>query len=655
MRQKQRSVCSHEHGCHCHEHVNHDHSHHAHEHSHTCAHCEARLNTDAALDRGAFARILIAVALFALALALPAQGAYSLLLYLIPYLIVGYDVLFGAIRNLFGGRVFDEQFLMTLATVGAFCIGEYPEGVAVMLFYQVGELLQGIAVGKSRRRIAALMDIRPDTAVVLREGEEITLSPDQVRVGEILIVRPGEKIALDGRIMQGETTLNNAFLTGESLPQRRCVGELVNSGAVNLTGVVYIKVEKPWTEGTVSRILALMEEAAEKKASPERFITRFSRYYTPAVVIIALLLSFIPWMLFGEPLAPWVYRALSFLVISCPCALVISVPLSFFGGIAAASSGGVLIKGASCLEQLSRTDTLVLDKTGTLTKGEFSVTHVDSPVMPVQELLGIAAALEQYSLHPIAQGIVRAYGKKLLPASDYSERAGKGVTALVRGVRYAIGNAELMRELGVLLPPVKEHGSVIYICSGQHYLGCFVVCDEVKPNAAHALALLKRQGVGRIVMLTGDTTENARSVGEALGIGEIRAQLLPSDKVAHLEALLGEDRCVAFVGDGINDAPVLARADVGIAMGGIGSDVAIESADAVLMRDDLSALPFAFGVARKTMRIVRQNIALALAAKAVILLLAAFGIAGMWIAVFGDVGVMLLAVCNAIRATAARS
>lgn len=593
-------------------------------------------------------RIILAAVMTAVLFFLPVEGLLALLLYLIPYFTVGYDVLLGALKNILRGRVFDEQFLMALATVGAFAIAEYPEAVAVMLFYQLGELCQDAAVGKSRRSIAALMDIRPDSATVLRDGEECVLSPEQVEVGETVIVKAGERIPLDGVILSGETAVDESALTGESILRDKGVGDRVLGGSVNVNGLIYIKVESHYRDGTVSRILEMVGNASERKARVESFITRFSRYYTPVVVISALLLAVLPPLVLHEGFAEWIYRALSFLVVSCPCALVISVPLSFFAGIGGASARGILIKGSSYLEQLSRVDTVAFDKTGTLTKGKFSV----SAVVPTQgtqaELLGLAASVESCSNHPIAQCIVQSWDGEHLNVSDVYEHAGKGITACVQGETCAVGNAKLMKTLGID-PVVAHKGSIVHVAKGERYLGYLCISDTLKEDAAWSIAALKQTGVSRAVMLTGDSREVAEHFGGALALDEVHAELLPDEKVMHLETLLGNGRCVAFVGDGINDAPVLARADVGIAMGGIGSDAAIESADVVLMDDALSKLPVALRIAKQTMRIVRQNIAFALGAKLLILILAAFGIAGMWVAVFGDVGVMLLAVLNAMR------
>ncbi len=648
------------HSCSCgcsHDHQ-HDHHERHHEHHHddgACPHCEAKLQETATWSRSALARIIIVAALLVAAAFLPVHGWIALLIYLFPYLIVGYDVLWGAIRNILHGEVFDEQFLMTLATLGAFAVGEYPEAVAVMLFYQLGELLQSIAIGRSRRSVAELMEIRPDVAHVMREGKECSLSPDEVAVGEVVVVRAGERIPLDGVILEGQTLVDASALTGESVPLSLGIGDRVLSGTVNQSGSIYIKVESVYSESTVSRVLELAEHSAERKAHVERFITRFSRYYTPVVVGLALLVAFLPPLAFGEVLAEWVYRALSFLVVSCPCALVISVPLSFFCGIGAASRRGVLVKGAEYLEQLSRVDAVAFDKTGTLTKGELSVVAVHSEVSSAHEVLGLAAAIEYGSTHPIARGILRAFGEEPLHALDVTERGGKGVSGRVRDALVTVGNLALIQEMGIAVSHVCVDKTTVYVARNGEYVGCILLADEMRADAADTLAALKKSGVDTTVMLTGDKREIAQQLGEAVGVDEVYAELLPDEKVKRVEALLRKGKRVAFVGDGINDAPVLARADIGIAMGGIGSDAAIESADVVLMEDSLRKLPVALRLARKTMRIVRQNIVFALLAKVVILVLAALGIANMWVAVFGDVGVMLLATCNALRLAARES
>jgi len=596
-------------------------------------------------------RIILAAALLIAASLLPVEGIWRLLIFAVPYLMVGWDVLWKALRNILRGDFFDEQFLMAIATIGAFVLGEYPEGVAVMLFYQVGEWFQSVAVGKSRRSIAALMDIRPDTATVLRDGQELEVSPEEVQVGECIIVRPGEKIPLDGVILEGMTSVNTAALTGESLPVDRSAGENVVSGSVNLTGVIKVKALSAYEQSTVARILSLMEESASKKARVEGFITRFARVYTPCVVVGALLLFLIPTLLLHGSFAEWGRRALVFLVVSCPCALVVSVPLSFFGGIGGASRQGILVKGANYMELLSKVDTCVFDKTGTLTKGQFAVTAVHPQEVDESALMDIAAAVESFSSHPIAASIVRAHDSHLDKSllTDVQEHAGQGLTAMLDGQRIAVGNGKLMDAVHADWKECHLPGTAIHIARGNEYLGHVVVADVVKPEAAEAIAGLKKLGVSRTVMLTGDRREVAQAICGETGVNQFRAELLPQDKVSQVESLLETGHTLAFVGDGINDAPALSRADLGIAMGAMGSDAAIEAADVVLMDDKLTKLPKAVSIARKTMRIVRQNIIFAIGVKVLVLLLGAMGMAGMWIAVFADVGVLVLAILNAMR------
>lgn len=628
----------------------HDHHEHAHHHDEgACPHCEAKLQVGASWSRSALVRIIVSATLFVASVFLPVDGWTALLVYLIPYAVVGCDVVFGAFRNLLHGRVFDEQFLMALATLGAFAVGEYSEAVIVMLLYQLGELLQSIAVGRSRRFVAALMALRPDVAHVVREGDECAVSPEEVAVGEVVAVYAGERIPLDGVILEGATSLDTSALTGESVPVAVGVGDRVLSGSVNQSGKIYIKVESVYGESAVARVLELAEHNAKQKAHVERFITRFSRGYTPVVVGLAVLVALLPPIAFGAPFETWIYRALSFLVISCPCALVISVPLSFFCAIGAASRNGVLIKGSEYLEQLSRVEEIAFDKTGTLTKGELSVVAIHSEGIDGNELLGLAAALENGSTHPIARGILRAFGNRPRAASDVTEQSGRGVSGHVDGAWITLGNLALMREIGIDAPCVEADKTAVYVARNKEYLGCILLADALRTDAACTVAALKKSGVRHVVMLSGDRAEIAQQIGAAVGVDEVHAELLPGDKVKHLEEMMKKGNTVAFVGDGINDAPVLALADVGVAMGAVASDAAVESADIVLMEEGLSRLPFALRLARKTMRIVRQNIAFALFAKAVILLLAALGIANMWVAVFGDVGVMLLATGNALR------
>lgn len=642
--------CEHEHHHHdhdCCEHDHHDHDCCAHHHESGCAHCEAKLHQQEPAPRSTLLRLLLTIPLFALAFFLPVS--WKLPLYVLPYLVIGYDVLWGAVKNLRHGRPFDEEFLMSLATAGAFAIGEYPEAVAVMFFYQLGEWLQGLAIGRSRRSIAALMDIRPDRAVVLRNGTEVPLSPDEVEIGDILVVRAGEKVPLDGVVVRGEGSLNCAALTGESLPRECRPGSSVLSGSLSLEGVLHIRCESRYHESTVSKILELVEHSSEKKARTESFITRFSRIYTPCVVIAALLLAVVPPLFTGFEFASWIHRALAFLVVSCPCALVVSVPLSFFGGIGGAARKGILIKGANDLEQLSRIQTLVLDKTGTLSEGRFTITGFHCAASTEAELLRIAAAVEQHSNHPLALSVRDSYGKTPPQAAEVQELAGRGMQAVVEGTRYFVGNSRLLEECGLKAPKLNQAGTYLHIATKEAYLGTLILNDCLKSNAKSALSRLKAQGVAKLVMLTGDTQGQAAQAAKSLPLDAYHAELLPADKVYRVEALLSEGT-LAFVGDGINDAPVLMRADVGIAMGGIGSDAAMEAADMVLMDDNLNKLPLSLAISRKTMSIVRQNITFSLLAKGLILLLGALGMVNLWLAVFGDVGVMLLATCNALRA-----
>ena len=584
----------------------------------------------------------------------------ELIIYAVPYIIAGYDVLKTAFINLIHGQIFDEKFLMMVATIGAFGTGEYPEASAVMLFYQIGELFQSIAVGRSRKSIAKLMDIRPDSATVIRDGEGIEVSPDEVEVGEIIIIKPGEKIPLDGVIIEGESSVNQAALTGESAPVDKALSDNVISGTLNLTGVIKVRTTSTFGQSTVSKILELVENASDKKAKVENFITKFARYYTPVVVIAALILGIVPPLILGigdgEVWKTWLTRACVFLVVSCPCALVVSVPLSFFGGIGGASKDGILIKGAGYMEVLSKIDTVVFDKTGTLTKGVFAVDDVHPNLISKAELLDIAACCESFSSHPVAQSIVRAHeghiDKSLI--GEVTEIAGKGVKAVVEGKTYYCGNGQLMEMCGADWHDCHMTGTIIHIAREDdgvcEYLGHIVINDQIKEDSEEAIKSLKNVGVKRLVMLTGDKKRVAENVAGKLGLTGFFAELLPADKVAKVEELLkdGKGR-LAFVGDGINDAPVLMRADCGIAMGAMGSDAAIESADVVLMDDKPSKIADSIKIARKTMRIVWENIIFALGVKAVILVLGALGIANMWLAVFGDVGVLIIAILNAMR------
>ena len=605
-------------------------------------------------------RIGVGLALFAAGWALP-WGAARVGAWAAAYVVAGGDVLWRAARNILRGQVFDENFLMAVASIGAMALGDFAEGAAVMLFYQVGEWFQAYAVGRTRRSIAALMDIRPDHARVLRDGAAVEVAPEEVVPGETLLVRPGERIPLDGTVVRGESALDTAALTGESLPREVVPGDTAPSGCVNLSGLLELRAEKPYGESTVVRILGLVEEAAERKAKTEAFITTFARVYTPAVCLGALAVAILPPLVAGGAWGVWVYRALTFLVISCPCALVISVPLSFFGGIGAASRRGILLKGSTCVETLARVRTVVFDKTGTLTRGAFAVTDVlPAPGFSRERLLELAARAEAASSHPLARAVVAAWGSALGPdhADDVHETAGEGVSATLDGHRILAGNARLMAAHAIALPPQPEGrpGSVIHVACDGAYAGSLLAQDQPKPDAAEAIAALRRTGVRQTIMLTGDAEPTARAVAQSLGLDRFFARLLPADKVAHVERLLAETHAaspkatLAFVGDGINDAPVLARADLGVAMGALGSDAAIEAADVVLMDDRPSKLPQAIRIARGTMAIAWQNIVFAIGVKAVILALGALGLAGLWAAVFADVGVAFLAILNALRA-----
>lgn len=606
-------------------------------------------------------RLIAGLGFFLLALLLPTEKLLpeyafylSLILYIIPYLIIGGDVLLRAVKNIASGQVFDENFLMCVATIGAFVLKNYTEAVAVMLFYQVGELFQSIAVGRSRRSIAGLMDIRPDYAEIERGGQLVKVDPETVAVGDIIVVSPGERVPLDGVVTQGSSQLDTAALTGESLPRSCAPGDAIISGSVNLSGVLKVRVTKLYGESTVSRILELVENAGDRKAKAENFITRFARWYTPAVCGIALLLAVIPPLLFSGEWAEWVERGLIFLVVSCPCALVISIPMSFFGGIGGASRHGILIKGGSYLEVLSKAETVVFDKTGTLTEGSFSVSEVHPEGVSEKELLELAACAESYSSHPIALSVISAHGSQLdkKRVSNVTEISGRGVSALVDGRLVLAGSGHLMEENSIAFTESTAAGTVVHVAVDGRYAGHIVISDEIKPDAAEAIARLRTLGVDKIIMLTGDRSEAAEKTAALLGVDKCLSQLLPQDKVSAVESLLdgkSRGRSLAFVGDGINDAPVLARADVGIAMGGMGSDAAIEAADVVLMDDRPSKVAGAVRIARQTMRIVNQNIWFALGVKFAVLILAACGVASMWLAVFADVGVAFLAILNAMR------
>ena len=615
-------------------------------------------------QKKALARIIIAAALM-LVLGLLSHftniNEYVLFaLYMIPYLVVGYDVLWKAIKGIGRGQVFDENFLMAIATVGAIILQEYTEGVAVMLFYQIGELFQSIAVGKSRQNIADLMDIRPDYAnVEAEDGSLVQVDPDTLEPGSVIVIQPGEKVPIDGVVTEGTSSLNNSALTGESLPVDVAPDSSVNSGAINLSGVLKVRTTKAFGESTASRILELVENASSRKAKSENFITKFAKYYTPAVVAAAVLLAFLPpviRLLTGADAlwSQWIYRALTFLVISCPCAIVVSVPLSFFGGIGGASNAGILIKGSNYMETLANVDTVVFDKTGTLTKGNFEVTGVHHSPLEEQELLRLAAHTESHSSHPIAKSILKAYGKPLQPelVSDVEEIGGHGITARVDGHEVAAGNDRLMNRLGIDFHDCHSIGTIVHMAVDGLYAGHIVISDELKEHSREAIAGLKEAGIRKTVMLTGDNEATAQGVAAEVGVDEVHAGLLPADKVTIVEQLLektAKGETLAFVGDGINDAPVLSRADLGIAMGGLGSDAAIEAADVVLMDDDPLKIRKAVRIARKCMRIVKTNITFAIAVKLACLLLGAVGIANMWIAIFADVGVMVLCVLNAIR------
>ena len=588
----------------------------------------------------------------------------TLVAYLVPYLIIGHDILLKAIRNIKNGQVFDENFLMTIATVGAVCIGffpnaepQYAEAVFVMLFYQTGELFQAIAVGKSRRSIASLMDIRPDVAFIEQNGELLEVDPETVNIGDIITVRVGDRVPLDGTVLSGESSLDTSALTGESVPRPVKMGDRIISGCVNLSGVVKVKTEKPFQESTVSRILELVENSSASKSRSENFITKFARVYTPLVVIAAAILAFLPPLFFNNSyisaLPEWIIRALTFLVISCPCALVISVPLSFFGGIGGASKQGILVKGSNYLEALASTHTVVFDKTGTLTEGSFKVTDIYSLKLPENELLSLAAHTEMYSNHPIASALKSAHtGKFDLAVENAKEIAGQGITAKVNGQNIACGNLKLMDMLSVKAIEYLGYGTAVHVASNGKYLGYIIISDKIKTTSLEAVKSLKACGIKQTVMLTGDRTKTAQAVADELLIDEVRSELLPQDKIFEVERLLKavpNTKKLAFVGDGINDAPALTRADIGIAMGALGSDAAIEAADIVLMDDNPEKISTAITIARATLKIVKQNIVFALGVKALVLILSVFGFAPLWLAVFADVGVAVIAILNAMR------
>jgi len=602
--------------------------------------------------RIAIARITASAVLLVIAMIVPSEGIIKAQLYIIPYLIIGYDVIWAALKNIAHLKMLDEEFLMTIATIGAFAIGEYPEAVAVMLFFQIGELIEDLAQGRSRRSIAAIMNIRPDYANIVSGGEVRKVAPSEVHIGDIIEVRPGEKIPLDGQIIEGSTSVDTQAITGESIPRDMATGDQVSNGTVNISGLIRVKVSSEFAQSTVSRILDLVENSSEKKARTENFITRFSHWYTPSVVIGAVLLCIIPPLASGQAWSTWISRALVFLAVSCPCALVISVPLTFFSGIGGASKEGILIKGSSYLETLSRITTAVFDKTGTLTDGKLAVTAIHPNQVTEAQLLDLAAAAESYSVHPIAASIIRAHKGHIDRSriGEVEEIAGMGLSAVIDGKTIYVGNGKLMDRIGAAWHECHRSGTVIHLSTETEYLGHIVVSDSIKPEASKAIAELKKQGVKKTVMLSGDLRKSALQVAQSLGIDETKAELLPDDKVTAVESLLGPGQTIAFIGDGINDAPVLMRSDIGIAMGAMGSDAAIEAADVVLMDDNLEKTALAVKIARKTMSIARQNIVFALGVKAAILAFGAMGIAGLWAAVFGDVGVMLIAVLNSLRA-----
>ena len=602
-------------------------------------------------------RVIVSIALVAAIWLSPAEGWLGGALYLLPYLLVGYDVLWEAVEGVFHGEVFDENFLMAVATVGAIALGDWREGCAVMVFYQVGELFQSCAVDKSRRSISDLMDIRPDHANIEKDGALAQVDPGDVEIGTIIVVQPGERIPIDGVVTEGESAVNTGALTGESLPRQVRSGDEVLSGCVNESGLLHIRTTKKFGDSTVARILDLVENSGKKKSEAENFITRFARVYTPAVCCCALALALLPplFMRDASVIGEWITRALTFLVISCPCALVISIPLSFFGGIGGASARGILVKGGNYLEALARMDCVVFDKTGTLTKGVFQVIRTQPEGMDEQTLLSWAARAECYSGHPISQSLKAAWGGEVQngQVTDVEELGGYGLTARVDGHAVAVGNKRLMEKLGLNPAEPQQAGTVVFVAVDGVYAGWILLGDVVKDRAREAIRGLKAEGISKTVMLTGDTDAAARQVASQLGVDEVHSQLLPADKVQQVERLLSErkdGKLLAFVGDGINDAPVLARADIGIAMGALGSDAAIEAADVVLMDDDPAKIALAMRISRRTLRIVRENIVFALAVKAACLVLGAVGVANMWLAISADVGVMVLAVLNAARA-----
>lgn len=604
-------------------------------------------------------RIIIGAAVLATAVLLSLNNEWvhiKIALFIISYIIVGGDVVKRAVKNIFKGQVFDENFLMSIATIGAFFIGEYPEGVAVMLFYQVGELFQSYAVGKSRKSIASLMDIRPDYANVKKGDELVKVDPDEVQIGDIIVIKAGEKIPLDGKVIEGSSMIDTSALTGESVPREVEVGSDILSGCININGVITAEVTKEFGESTVSKILDLVENASSKKSNSEQFITKFARYYTPVVVIIAVFLAIIPPLVIdGATFSDWIYRALAFLVVSCPCALVISIPLSFFGGIGGASKKGVLVKGSNYLEALAETEIVVFDKTGTLTKGVFNVQEIHPEGVSKEELLELTAHAESYSNHPISLSLKRAYSKEIDNGriSDVEEISGHGVIATVDGKKVMAGNIKLMKMMDIPYFKGELIGTIVHVAVNNKYIGYIVIADEVKEDSAQAIKELKAANIKQTVMLTGDNKSIGSKVAKELGLDKVYAELLPADKVEKLEELFSQKSKkgkLAFVGDGINDAPVLARADIGIAMGGLGSDAAIEAADVVIMTDEPSKIATTMKISKKTLKIAHQNIVFAIGIKIIVLILSAFGITTMWAAIFADVGVTIIAVLNAFRA-----
>ena len=607
-------------------------------------------------------KIIIAFILFLISLVISFENEWiNKGLYIVSYLVVGLDIVLKAIRNIFRGKVFDENFLMTIATIGAFIIGEFPEAVAVMLFYQVGELFQSYAVDKSRKSITSLMDIRPDFANIKNNGEIVKVDPNEINVGDTIIVKPGEKVPLDGIIIEGNSMIDTSALTGESVPREISVGDDILSGCINQNGVLEVKVTKKFGESTVSKILDLVENASSKKSKSENFISKFAKYYTPIVVIIAILLAIIPPIIFKETdFTEWIYRALTFLVVSCPCALVISIPLGFFGGIGGASKLGVLVKGSNYLEALSQTEIVVFDKTGTLTEGVFEVQKISPIDISKEELVKYAAYAESFSNHPIANSLKKSYGMDIdsKAISETHELSGLGVNAIVEGKDVLVGNDKLMKEKNIKYTKCDEIGTILYVAIDNKFVGTIIIADKIKSDAKDAIEKLKKNNVKKAIMLSGDKKNVGESVAKELNLDEVYTELLPSDKVEKVEELMkgkSQKGKLAFVGDGINDAPVLAISDIGIAMGGLGSDAAIEAADVVLMSDEPSKVVDAIKISRKTMRIVKQNIIFAIAVKIIVLVLSAFGLSNMWQAVFADVGVSVLAILNALRVLRVRN